>query len=210
MPLLPLFAHELGASPALVGFVMAASTITGVFLKLPAGALSDLFGRRRLLLAGALVFASMPLFIELGLKLEGVVLADVVQRTDVGVLQPGDGARFALEALAEAGVPRSVARRDLDGDPAVEPGVARPVHLSHAAGAQRRFDDIRTERAANSQCHGRIPAGRHPACNYTTALRDLRDPQVLDLPEHTLTVASTFRPPPTPFMGTRASREGCI
>jgi MFS family permease len=59
-PLLPLFARELGAGPSLIGFVMGASTLTGVFLKLPAGALSDLFGRRRLLLAGALVFATLP------------------------------------------------------------------------------------------------------------------------------------------------------
>ena len=59
-PLLPLFARELGAGPSLIGFVMGASTLTGVFLKLPAGALSDLFGRRRLLIAGALVFATLP------------------------------------------------------------------------------------------------------------------------------------------------------
>ena len=59
-PLLPLFARELGASPSLVGFVMGASTLTGVFLKLPAGALSDLLGRRRLLIVGALVFATVP------------------------------------------------------------------------------------------------------------------------------------------------------
>lgn len=39
---------------------MAASTLTGVFLKLPAGALSDLFGRRPLLVAGAIVFATLP------------------------------------------------------------------------------------------------------------------------------------------------------
>jgi DHA1 family multidrug resistance protein-like MFS transporter len=59
-PLLPLFARELGAGPSLIGFVMGASTLTGVFLKLPAGALSDLFGRRRLLVAGALIFATLP------------------------------------------------------------------------------------------------------------------------------------------------------
>jgi MFS family permease len=59
-PLLPLFASDLGAGPALVGFVMGASTLTGIVVKLPAGALSDLFGRRRLLLAGALVFATLP------------------------------------------------------------------------------------------------------------------------------------------------------
>ncbi len=59
-PLLPLFARELGAGPALIGFVMGASTLTGIIVKLPAGALSDVFGRRRLLLAGALVFATLP------------------------------------------------------------------------------------------------------------------------------------------------------
>jgi MFS family permease len=59
-PLLPLFARELGATPSLIGLVMGASTLTGVFLKLPAGALSDLFGRQRLLIVGALVFATLP------------------------------------------------------------------------------------------------------------------------------------------------------
>jgi MFS family permease len=39
---------------------MGASTLTGIAVKLPAGALSDVFGRRRLLIAGALVFASLP------------------------------------------------------------------------------------------------------------------------------------------------------
>lgn len=59
-PVLPLFARQLGAGPALIGFVMGASTLTGIVVKLPAGALSDVFGRRRLLIAGALVFASLP------------------------------------------------------------------------------------------------------------------------------------------------------
>ena len=59
-PLLPLLARELGASPAQVGLVVAASTITGVLLKLPAGAWSDLLGRKPLMLAAAAVFALMP------------------------------------------------------------------------------------------------------------------------------------------------------
>jgi MFS transporter, DHA1 family, multidrug resistance protein len=59
-PLLPLFARELGAGPSLIGFVMSASTLTGIVVKLPAGALSDVFGRRRLLFAGAVVFATLP------------------------------------------------------------------------------------------------------------------------------------------------------
>ncbi len=59
-PLLPLFARDLGASPQLVGVVVGASTLTGVFIKLPAGAWSDVLGRRTLLLLGSLVFATLP------------------------------------------------------------------------------------------------------------------------------------------------------
>lgn len=59
-PLLPLFARELGAGPSLIGFVMGASTLTGIVVKFPAGALSDIFGRRRWLFAGAVVFATLP------------------------------------------------------------------------------------------------------------------------------------------------------
>jgi len=60
-PLLPLFAEHLGASPGLVGFVVGASTLTGVCLKLPAGVLSDRLGRRRLMWAGVTVFAVAPI-----------------------------------------------------------------------------------------------------------------------------------------------------
>ena len=60
VPLLPLFARDLGAGPSTIGLVMGASTLTGVFLKLPSGAWSDILGRRPLLVAGALIFAAMP------------------------------------------------------------------------------------------------------------------------------------------------------
>ena len=50
----------LAPSPPLIGFVVGASTLTGIVVKLPAGALSDVLGRRPLLVAGALVFALMP------------------------------------------------------------------------------------------------------------------------------------------------------
>lgn len=73
VPLLPLFAYELGASASVIGWVMGASTLTGVLVKLPAGALSDLFGRRRLLLCGAAVFATMP-FTYLAVGTLGVLI----------------------------------------------------------------------------------------------------------------------------------------
>lgn len=59
-PVLPLFARDLGAGPELVGLVVGASTITGVLLKLPAGAASDIVGRGAMLVAGGVVFASLP------------------------------------------------------------------------------------------------------------------------------------------------------
>ena len=60
MPVLSLFAQSLGARPEAIGFIVAASTLTGVFLKWPAGALSDLYDRRWLLLVGLLAFALPP------------------------------------------------------------------------------------------------------------------------------------------------------
>jgi DHA1 family multidrug resistance protein-like MFS transporter len=73
-PLLPLLARELGATAPMVGLVMAASTLTGVLLKLPAGSWSDVVGRRPLLLAAAMVFAIMP-FTYLGVASLGVLIA---------------------------------------------------------------------------------------------------------------------------------------
>jgi MFS family permease len=59
-PVLPRFAQDLGSSPELIGLIVAASTITGIFIKLPAGALSDLLGRRRMMLLGSIFFALPP------------------------------------------------------------------------------------------------------------------------------------------------------
>src|SRR5712692_8505253 len=59
-PVLPAFAADLGAMPELVGLIFAASTVTGVFFKLPSGALSDVLGRKRMMVLGALFFAAPP------------------------------------------------------------------------------------------------------------------------------------------------------
>jgi MFS family permease len=59
-PVLPLFATHLGADPSQVGMVAAVSAFTGIIASIPAGMLSDRWGRRRMLLISALVFASAP------------------------------------------------------------------------------------------------------------------------------------------------------
>jgi len=43
-----------------MGFVASASTIPGILISLPAASLSDIFGRRKVLLASGVVFASAP------------------------------------------------------------------------------------------------------------------------------------------------------
>ena len=61
-PVLKPFADSLKTPEHLLGFVAAASTIPGVLISLPAGTLSDIFGRRKVLLASSIVFASAPFF----------------------------------------------------------------------------------------------------------------------------------------------------
>ncbi len=53
-PIIPLYAKSLGAKPGLIGLIVAASTITGIFIKFPSGILSDILGRKTLLIFGAL------------------------------------------------------------------------------------------------------------------------------------------------------------
>lgn len=59
-PVLPLFALYLGAGPEAIGFAVGVSTVTGIFFKLPAGALSDVIGRKRTMMIGLFFFAVMP------------------------------------------------------------------------------------------------------------------------------------------------------
>lgn len=60
MPVLSLFAQSLGAGPETIGLVVSVSTLTGVVLKLPSGALSDIYGRRMLLRVGVFAFGLPP------------------------------------------------------------------------------------------------------------------------------------------------------
>ena len=62
MPVLALFAESLGAGPERIGVIVSVSTLTGVFLKLPSGALSDIYGRRMLLRVGVIAFGVPPFF----------------------------------------------------------------------------------------------------------------------------------------------------
>lgn len=61
-PVLPLFAKDyLHVGDSVLGLIAAASTVVGIIVSLPAGALSDILGRRAVLLSAMFVFASAPL-----------------------------------------------------------------------------------------------------------------------------------------------------
>ena len=103
-PLLPLFARDLGAGPSMIGVVVGASTLTGIFVKMPAGALSDILGRRPLLLTGALVFALMP-FTYLGVaSLAALIVLRVLHGSATAVFGPVASATVSeLAPLAQRG-----------------------------------------------------------------------------------------------------------
>jgi hypothetical protein len=54
---------------------------------------------------------------------------------NMGVVQGRERRGFTLEAREPIGVGSKLRRENLHGDLATEPGVARAIHLAHAAGA---------------------------------------------------------------------------
>ena len=59
-PVLPLFATHLGAGPLGVGIIASVSAVTGIAASIPAGTLSDKFGRKKMLIFSAIVFSTAP------------------------------------------------------------------------------------------------------------------------------------------------------
>jgi len=59
-PALPLFIRSMGVPVSTVGFIAAASTVVGIIVSIPAGILSDIIGRRRVILMSMVVFATAP------------------------------------------------------------------------------------------------------------------------------------------------------
>src|SRR5579862_1790594 len=62
-----------------------------------------------------------------------VLLTDVVNGADVGMIQRGGGLRFALEAGERLGVPREFVGKELEGHEATEAGVLGLVDHAHSA-----------------------------------------------------------------------------
>src|SRR6266478_1902008 len=85
--------------------------------------------------------------------IRAVLLADVMERADVGMIQAGDGFRFALEALFANGIGGKLRGKNLDSDSAFQPRIPRPIHFTHPAGTERASNFVRAKMSAWSEGH---------------------------------------------------------
>ena len=95
-PVLPLFIRSLDVPMGTVGFIAAASTVVGIFVSLPAGILSDIIGRRRVILVAAIVFASAPFLYLLVTQPWHLVLVRIYHGFATAILGP-----VAMAAVAD-------------------------------------------------------------------------------------------------------------
>ena len=80
-------------------------------------------------------------------------LFEAVDLRDVRMIQRGEDLRFAAEAGQAFGVVGDTGEEHLDGDVALELGVARAVHLAHSTAPDEGQDFVRAESSAGSQGH---------------------------------------------------------
>lgn len=95
-PVLPLFIRALNVPMGTVGFIAAASTVVGIVVSLPAGVLSDVIGRRRVILIAAVVFATAPFLYLLVGQPWHLVLVRVYHGLATAILGP-----VAMAAVAD-------------------------------------------------------------------------------------------------------------
>ena len=84
---------------------------------------------------------------------DAVLILDRIERDDVRVVEAGDGARLVFESRQAFGVRGHVGRQHLERDVTTEAAIARPVHLAHAARAERGDDLVATESGACEEGH---------------------------------------------------------
>jgi hypothetical protein len=78
-----------------------------------------------------------------------VLLANVVNRANIRVVQCGRGLRFALKAHECLLVTGNLLRQELEGDKAMQPRVFSLVNHTHAAAAQLLNDAVVRDRPAD-------------------------------------------------------------
>src|ERR1700686_1418079 len=84
---------------------------------------------------------------------DAIVRADVIEMTNVRMVQRGNGPGLALHALLEFRRRRKMRSENFNRDRAVQAGIQRTVDFPHSAGAQRRLDFIGAEFRARGKGH---------------------------------------------------------
>ncbi len=74
-----------------------------------------------------------------------ILVAHVIERADVRMIQAGDDAGLALEPLARLRARSKMCGKHLDGNDAIESRVSSLIHLAHAAFAELRDDLVVAE-----------------------------------------------------------------
>src|SRR5439155_18244035 len=102
-----------------------------------------------------------------------VVLADLVQRGDVGMRERHGGPRLPQDLFAAGGNRRHRVRQELDRNGSAEPCVARPVDFPDAAAPERREDLVVFDGFAHERDDYNCPAGAKRARHKSDAHRPL-------------------------------------
>ena len=82
-----------------------------------------------------------------------IVLSDVEDRNNIGMVESGSGLRLQFEAVETSRVPRPVVWKHFDRHVTFQRGVACAIHFAHSARAQRRDDLIGIQPRARDQSH---------------------------------------------------------
>jgi len=82
-----------------------------------------------------------------------VVVAEVVNRQDVGMRNRRHRTCLALEACDAVGIGGEGFRQDLDRDLAAQVRIVGPIHFAHPAGANRADDFVGAEARAGHEGH---------------------------------------------------------
>jgi hypothetical protein len=83
-------------------------------------------------------------------------MADVIQRTNVRMIQCSDRPRLALETFAQSGVAPDMVGQHFDRDGAIQSCIARSVHLAHPAGTEDGHNLVRSESDTGSKGRHRL------------------------------------------------------
>ena len=99
-PILPLFANSLITSEfemQFIGYVFAASTVPGILVSMIAGRLSDMYGRRKLILVSTIIFASAPFFYLFAINIWILMIIRFYHGFSTAIFVP-----VAMAAIAES------------------------------------------------------------------------------------------------------------